>query len=130
MAHVLALDIWMNGVAVGRWERPPNAPDRLTYDADWMASPAGRPLSLPFSLGAGQSNDSHRILRGDAVAAYFENLIPDNERILQRLRDRYAVRSTAPFDPLRRSDATASAPSNCCRRARLRATFIALKRSR
>ena len=102
MARVLALDIWMNGVAVGRWERPPNAADRLTYDADWMASPAGRPLSLslPFSLGAGQSNDSHRVLRGDAVAAYFENLIPDNERILQRLRDRYSARSTAPFDLL------------------------------
>jgi len=98
MAHTLALDIRMNGLFVGTWERPKGAADRLTYDADWVHSAEGRPLSLslPFSHASGEKQS----LRGDRVAAYFENLIPDNQRILQRLRDRYEARSIAPFDLL------------------------------
>jgi serine/threonine-protein kinase HipA len=96
-----ALDIWMNGFYVGRWERAGVAggADRLTYDPAWMAAPEGRPLSLslPFSRGHG---DRPVALRGQAVAAYFENLIPDNERILRRLRDRYGAASTSAFDLL------------------------------
>ena len=101
MARTLALDIWMNGLFVGTWERPKGAADRLTYDTGWIQSAAGRPLSLslPFDRARGHG-DERQTLRGDKVAAYFENLIPDNERILQRLRDRYGARSTAPFDLL------------------------------
>ncbi|WP_235499586.1 type II toxin-antitoxin system HipA family toxin [Frateuria sp. Soil773] len=98
MASGLALDIWMNGRFVGTWERPRGSADRLTYDAGWIRSAEGRPLSL--SLPFGPANGRDQSLRGDRVAAYFENLIPDNERILQRLRDRYGARSTAPFDLL------------------------------
>jgi serine/threonine-protein kinase HipA len=101
MARALALDIWMNGLFVGTWERPKGAADRLTYDTGWIQSAAGRPLSLslPFDRARGHGAGK-QTLRGDKVAAYFENLIPDNERILQRLRDRYGARSTAPFDLL------------------------------
>ncbi|HWU75419.1 MAG TPA: type II toxin-antitoxin system HipA family toxin [Rhodanobacter sp.] len=95
----LALDIWMNGEYVGVWERPRGAADRLTYDTGWMQSSAGRPLSLSLPFGHVHGHDVQAV-RGDKVAAYFENLIPDNERILQRLRDRYSARSTAPFDLL------------------------------
>ena len=97
----LALDIWMNGQYVGTWERPKGAADRLAYDTGWIQSATGRPLSLslPFGHARGRGDDT-QTLRGDKVAAYFENLIPDNERILQRLRDRYGARSTAPFDLL------------------------------
>jgi serine/threonine-protein kinase HipA len=99
MAHGLVLDIWMNGRFVGTWERLKGAADRLTYDTGWIQSAEGRPLSLslPFSRG---HDDEKPTLRGDKVTAYFENLIPDNERILQRLRDRYGARSTTPFDLL------------------------------
>lgn len=91
----------MNGLFVGTWERPRGATDRLTYETDWIQSAAGRPLSLslPFDRARGRG-DEKQTLRGEKVAAYFENLIPDNERILQRLRDRYGARSTAPFDLL------------------------------
>ena len=97
----LALDLWMNGQYVGTWERPKGAADRLTYDTGWIRSATGRPLSLslPFGHAHGRGDDA-QALRGDKVDAYFENLIPDNERILQRLRDRYGARSTAPFDLL------------------------------
>lgn len=102
MAQTLALDIWMNGAFVGTWERPRSGADRLTYDARWTTSPLGRPLSLslPFGLASGRNGDSHRVLRGEKVAWYFENLLPDNDRILQRLRERYGARSIAPFDLL------------------------------
>jgi serine/threonine-protein kinase HipA len=91
----------MNGLYVGVWERPKGAADRLTYDTGWIQSATGRPLSLslPFGHARGRGDDM-QTLHGDKVAAYFENLIPDNERILQRLRDRYGARSTAPFDLL------------------------------
>lgn len=101
MARILALDIWMNGAYVGRWERPKGVADRLTYARDWINSDEGRPLSLslPFSSAHGKTGEKLS-LRGDKVGAWFENLIPDNERILQRLRERYNARSVAPFDLL------------------------------
>jgi len=95
-----ALGIWMNGLYVGTWERPKGTADRLTYDVRWIQSDTGRPLSLSLPFGHAHRGDGAQTLRGDKVAAYFENLIPDNERILQRLRDRYGARSTTPFDLL------------------------------
>lgn len=94
-ARLRALDIWMNGLYVGRWERTRQGADQLTYDRAWMGAPEGRPLSLslPFTQGGVP-------LRSPLVAAYFENLIPDNERILRRLRDRYRAASRSAFDLL------------------------------
>jgi serine/threonine-protein kinase HipA len=94
-SRIRALDIWMNGLHVGRWERTRSGADQLTYDGAWMAAPEGRPLSLslPFTQGGAP-------LRSPLVAAYFENLIPDNERILRRLRDRYRAPSMSAFDLL------------------------------
>ena len=98
--RVKALDLWMNSYRVGRWERGNAGIDRLTYDADWMAAPHGRPLSLslPFAYAHGARQPVP--IRGDAVTAYFDNLIPDNERILQRMRTHYGTRSTTAFDLL------------------------------
>ncbi len=55
-------------------------------------------LSLPFTRGHGP--DQIVPLRSEAVAAHFENLIPDNERILVWLRDRNGAASTQAFDLL------------------------------
>lgn len=98
--RIAALDIWMNGFYVGTWDRAHASTDRFTYDGDWMQAAEGRPLSLslPFTRGHGSTHGT--ALRSDAVRAYFENLIPDNDRILQRLRDRYQARSTSAFDLL------------------------------
>jgi serine/threonine-protein kinase HipA len=68
--RVGALDIWMNGFYVGRWERAgvSGGADRLTYNPAWMAAREGRPLSLslPFSRAHG---DRPVALRSQAVAA-------------------------------------------------------------
>jgi serine/threonine-protein kinase HipA len=99
-ARIRALDIWMNGLYVGRWERTRSGADRLTYDREWMEAPEGRPLSLslPFTLSGTRGKVAS--LPAAAVAAYFDNLLPDNDRILRRLRDRYGASSTSAFDLL------------------------------
>jgi serine/threonine-protein kinase HipA len=90
----------MNGFHVGRWERANGGSDRLVYHRDWIESPQGRPLSLslPFTRGHGVEQGS--TVRGEVVTTYFENLIPDNARILQRLRSRYNAASIQAFDLL------------------------------
>lgn len=93
-----ALDLWMNGQPVGQWERSRGGTERLVYLREWIASPQGRPLSL--SLPYRRDADADVTLRGAAVSAYFDNLIPDSDRILQRIQIRYRTRSTDAFDLL------------------------------
>lgn len=98
--RVPALDIWMNDLHVGRWERSRAGVDRLIYERAWMETPEGRPLSLSLPW-TGVDVKGHVIpLVSPAVGAYFENLLPDNERILRRLRERYGAASTSAFDML------------------------------
>jgi serine/threonine-protein kinase HipA len=88
-----ALSIWMNGEHVGRWyvERGQH---HLAYDPAWAASARGRALSVSLPLTATQA------LRGPAVANYFDNLLPDNPRIRERIAARYRTGSTAAFELL------------------------------
>lgn len=89
-----ALDLWMNGERVGIWDQRDDV-QTLTYDASWSRSLQGRPLSL--SLPLLPEGESHR---GPAVAAYFENLLPDSTLIRSRIRERVRARSSSAFDLL------------------------------
>lgn len=88
------LSIWMNGLRVGTWTQA-RGTHVLQYDPAWVASPAGRvlSLSLPFTPG----NAAHR---GDIVANYFDNLLPDSDAIRSRIRSRFGTASTDAFDLL------------------------------
>jgi serine/threonine-protein kinase HipA len=88
------LHIWMNGQPVGVWARLRTGTPVLRYDEAWVASDEGRALSLslPFTVGL-----EHR---GDVVAHYFDNLLPDNPDIRRRLRRRFRTRSDDAFDLL------------------------------
>ena len=59
-SHSQTLTLWANGEYVGRWTITARGDTELQYDAGWLASPRGRPLSLslPFNL----NNESHRII--------------------------------------------------------------------
>jgi serine/threonine-protein kinase HipA len=85
------LNLWMNGLQVGHWEATRGG-ERLVYDNDWIGDPQGRPLSLslPFTPG-------NQPYRGQIVADYFDNLLPDSEPIRRRIATRYKTGSTAPF---------------------------------
>jgi serine/threonine-protein kinase HipA len=88
------LDLWMNGLPVGQWETT-HGGEQLVYWDDWTDDPQGRPLSLslPFTPG----NQPHR---GEVVADFFDNLLPDSEPIRRRIATRYKTGGTAPFDLL------------------------------
>ncbi|MGF6261697.1 serine/threonine-protein kinase HipA [Paraburkholderia youngii] len=68
----------------------------FAYDAAWIASPAGRPLSLslPFTPG----NMTHK---GPRVLNYFDNLLPDSDAIRKRIAQRYRTETLDAFDLLR-----------------------------
>jgi len=85
------LNLWMNGLQVGHWETMRSG-ERLVYHDDWISDPQGRPLSLslPFTPG-------NQPYRGQIVADYFDNLLPDSEPIRRRIATRYKTGSTAPF---------------------------------
>ncbi len=95
-SHDKALGLWMNGQFVGTWSIEAGV-DVLQYDADWVAnSTLRRPLSLslPFTPG----NRPHK---GDAVRFYFQNLLPDNDQILERIARRYKVKAVNAYTLLR-----------------------------
>lgn len=89
-----ALVIWSNGQQVGEWAVR-GGEHRFQYADAWIASPAGRrlSLSLPFTPG----NTAHR---GAVVRNYFDNLLPDHEGIRQRLQGKFNTASTEAFDLL------------------------------
>lgn len=89
-----ALSVWANGERVGTWTLPARGDMAFVYDPDWMASAAGRPLSLSLPFTGTQA------LRGAAVNNYFENLLPDSEPIRKRLATRFKTDTLEAFDLL------------------------------
>ena len=89
------LRVWMNGLEVASWQEGSRTGPRLTYLPTWLESEQPRPLSLSLPLlPAGESH------RGPRVTDYFDNLLPDNGVIRNRIRDRFGIRSSATFDLL------------------------------
>lgn len=95
-SHSRSLAIWANGMRVGLWTLSARGDATLQYDPQWVASDAGRPLSLslPFNL-------DNRPLKGPAVSNYFDNLLPDSDQIRKRVAERFHTGSTDPFDLLK-----------------------------
>jgi serine/threonine-protein kinase HipA len=83
----------MNGERVGTWSVE-RGTHRLAYDSAWLASPRQRSLSLSLPITSAQE------IRSPAVAHYFDNLLPDNQAIRERMARRYKAKSTAVFDLL------------------------------
>ena len=94
-SHTQTLTLWANGEYVGRWTITARGHMELQYDANWLASAHGRPisLSLPFNL-------DNQILKGDNVAHYFEGLLPDSDNIRRRIAARFKTGSTEAFNLL------------------------------
>jgi serine/threonine-protein kinase HipA len=90
-----ALGVWMNGERVGVWSRTRGARvHSLVYAQSWVDSPRVRPLSLSLPI------PPSREVLGPAVENYFDNLLPDYDKIRERIRQRFATRSTSAFDLL------------------------------
>jgi serine/threonine-protein kinase HipA len=87
------LSVWMNGEKVGDWRLMATGQEFL-YAETWLSSPAARPISL--SLPLRPSQDPYR----DGVEAFFDNLLPDNRQIRERIQRRFNTRSIGAFDLL------------------------------
>ena len=85
-----ALGLWMNGQPVGSWEVTAQGEHQLHYDETWLASPLGRPISLSMPL-----RPAGAPYKGERVRNYFENLLPDNDNIRQRLARRFSTGTEA-----------------------------------
>lgn len=85
----------MNGELVGFWRTPPSGSHEFVYADTWLSSPLARPISL--SLPLRPSNEPYR----EGVEAFFDNLLPDNRAIRERIQRRYRTASSNAFDLLR-----------------------------
>lgn len=90
-AKQASLNVWLNGIPVGRWTTRGNA-STFTYFDDWLADELGRPLSL--SLPFTPNKDPYA---GEVVTNYFDNLLPDSDAIRRRLALRHNTGDTSPF---------------------------------
>ncbi len=90
-----ALSVWMNGERVGLWETPARGGHVFVYADSWLGSPHARPISL--SLPLRPSNEPFR----DGVGSFFDNLLPDNRAIRERIQRRFRTPGTDAFDLLR-----------------------------
>lgn len=88
-----ALAIWMNGERVGTWTTHAGRPDEFVYGTGWLSAPGTRPISLSMPLRP-------TAYKGEVVSAYFDNLLPENRRMRERLQRRFNTASAGAFDLL------------------------------
>jgi serine/threonine-protein kinase HipA len=84
----------MNGLPVGYWARTSRGSE-LRYFDEWAADAQARPVSLSLPLTPGNTPWT-----GDRVTAFFDNLLPENDAIRERLARRYQAAGVEPFDLL------------------------------
>lgn len=84
----------MNGRHVGEWRQVRGARDELRYDPAWLNDPRSRALSLSLPMTASAT------ITSPSVRHYFDNLLPDDPRIRDRLQRRFSTRSANTFDLL------------------------------
>ncbi|XKM14610.1 type II toxin-antitoxin system HipA family toxin [Orbaceae bacterium ac157xtp] len=87
------LNVAMNGRLVGYLRKHANGVMRFTYSAQWLSMPGARAISLSLPLRA-------QPYEGDLVYNFFDNLLPDNQLIRDRIARRFKTATNQPFDLL------------------------------
>ncbi|MFB9998068.1 type II toxin-antitoxin system HipA family toxin [Providencia rustigianii] len=87
------LYVYMNGYLVGEFIRSSTGAHQFKYDSHWLETPGARPISLSMPL-------QHQEYKGDEVYNFFDNLLPDNIEIRNRVVSRHQADSNQPFDLL------------------------------
>jgi serine/threonine-protein kinase HipA len=85
----------MNGEKVGLWSFTNRGSQEFSYDPAWLATNLARPISLSMPL-----RPASEPYRGERVEAFFDNLLPDNRRIRERLQRRFQTPTADAFDLL------------------------------
>lgn len=84
---------YINKTKVGHLTRLADGSLQFCYDEKWLAQSDAYPISLSLPLQI----QPHK---GDPVANYFENLLPDLTSVRRNLQNRYQTTSTHMFDLL------------------------------
>lgn len=84
---------WMNGEKTGVLTKYKNGAHAFKYDAGWMVNKLARPLSLSLPL-------QFPAITSASVINFFDNLLPDNPNVRDRIVTRYKAKSSQPFDLL------------------------------
>jgi serine/threonine-protein kinase HipA len=91
--HIATLDVLMNGSLVGFLHKLPSGAMTFQYAKEWLETSGARPISLSLPLRA-------LAYEGAQVYNFFDNLLPDNERIRARIQAKFKVSNSHPFDLL------------------------------
>ncbi len=85
----------MNGERVGRWTVTRQGEHRFDYETTWLQAPLARAISLSLPL-----RPEGGTYRGEAVEAFFDNLLPEGDLIRRRMMSQYGASSSRPFELL------------------------------
>ncbi len=88
------LNISMNGIDIGKLEKTKTGALFFNYSESWLNTPSARPISLSLPLVDIKYS-------GDKVYNFFDNLLPDNPNIRQRIQAKFKAQSNHPFDLLK-----------------------------
>ena len=91
--RIATLDVLMNGRLVGFLQKLPSGAMTFQYSAGWLETVGARPVSLSLPLRASA-------YKGAQVYSFFDNLLPDNERIRVRIQAKFKASNNHPFDLL------------------------------
>jgi serine/threonine-protein kinase HipA len=89
----MKLKVCLNGVEVGELSKDKNGGLHFSYHTHWMQSSGTRPISLSLPI-------TRQHFSGDVVYNFFDNLLPDNQVIRDRIQSRFAVNTGDAFDLL------------------------------
>ena len=87
------LDVYVGKSCVGTYTRVPTGATAFRYAPDWLASDKAFPISLSMPL-------SDKVWTGDAANAYFDGLLPDDQKVRQTIAAREHADSAGAFDLL------------------------------
>lgn len=91
--RITTLNVLMNGEWVGSLQKLPSGAMSFQYAEPWLKTPGARPVSLSLPL-------KYSAYEGERVYNFFDNLLPDNDRIRARIQARFQIPSSQPFDLL------------------------------
>jgi serine/threonine-protein kinase HipA len=88
---VKILNIYLNNIQVGQLKKDTSGQISFQYANDWLNEGMGISNSMPLT---------ETEYKGEVVARYFDNLLPDNEEIKTNVATKFGAQSTRPFDML------------------------------
>jgi serine/threonine-protein kinase HipA len=88
---VKVLKVYLNGLPVGTLIKEASGLISFKYDQEWIEQGFAISLSLPIQ---------EEVFKGEVVSRYFDNLLPDNDKLREMVASKFGAESKRPFDLL------------------------------